>query len=220
MKVTKFAQSCILIESLGEKILIDPGSLLPSESTLKVWKEADAILITHKHFDHFDEESVRKLVMNKPSLRVYATKETASYYPNTKFEIIKEGNVLSCGEIKVEAVHAVHGYLPQLKNGKEANEAVGFIIDDGKKRLYHTGDTICFKNDYKCNIIMLPMNNHGVVMGPFEAALYAKETGAELVLPIHFDNPALPIDMKRAEEELKKNNLKYKILKIGESVEV
>jgi L-ascorbate metabolism protein UlaG (beta-lactamase superfamily) len=56
-------------------------------------------------------------------------------------------------------------------------------------------------------------------MSPFEAALFAKETNAELVIPIHYDNTKLPGDVKKMEEELKKNNLNYKFLKIGEIIE-
>jgi L-ascorbate metabolism protein UlaG (beta-lactamase superfamily) len=56
-------------------------------------------------------------------------------------------------------------------------------------------------------------------MGPFEAALFAKETGAKLVIPVHYDNPAYPIDLEKVREEFDKQELNYKILDTGESLE-
>ena len=39
------------------------------------------------------------------------------------------------------------------KSGGEIFENVGYILDDGYKRLYTTSDTINFNNDYKCDIL-------------------------------------------------------------------
>ena len=50
-------------------------------------------------------------------------------------------------DIKIEVVHAIHGYQPLLKGAKEVHENIGYIIDDESNRLYTTSDTICFKND-------------------------------------------------------------------------
>lgn len=89
-----------------------------------------------------------------------------------------------------------------------------------KKRVYLTSDTIGFKNEYECNVIFVPVCNHGLVLGPFEAALFAKETGAELVIPYHYDNPIYPVNLDEVKEEFDKQELNYKILNIKESVEI
>ncbi len=219
MKLTKFPQSCVLIETNGEKFLFDPGSISLNDSITNAWKEADYIFVTHKHFDHFDETAINK-IKNK-STKIYSTQEVVNKYPNTKFEIVKEKDIIDCKGIKIEVVKAIHGYIPALtQNNAEINENVGYILDDGKKRVYLTSDTICFKNNYKCNVILVPICNHGIVMGPFEAALFAKETNAELVIPIHYDNPKYPIDLEKAKEEFEKQKLNYKFLKIGETIEI
>jgi len=218
MKLTKFAQSCIMIESNEQKILIDPGAILLDEKTIQKWMHPDFILITHKHFDHFDENAIKKII--SPKTIIYASSETAKEYPSTKFEIVKERDKFNLGKIKVEVVKAVHGHHALMPKGKEVREAIGYILEINGKKLYHTGDTISFPNEYKCNILFVPFNNHGVCMGPFEAALFAKETGAELIIPIHFDNEKLPGDKEKFKIELEKNKLNYKFLKIGESIEI
>jgi len=218
MRLTKYGQSCVLIEEGRTKILIDPGTYLVTEEIIKAWRKADFVLVTHKHSDHFDETSMKRIISSK--IKFYSTKEVAQAYPSIKFRIVNKGQKFVLGKMTVEVVHAQHGYNTFLKGEKEVYNAVEYIIDNGLKKVYHTGDTICFSNNYKCNVICLPYNNHGVCMGPFEAALFAKETGAQLVLPIHSDSPKFPADSTKFEEELKKNNLNYKFLKIGESVEL
>ena len=134
--------------------------------------------------------------------------------------IVKEDDVLKFGNVKVEVVYAVHGYQPLLRGDKEIHENIGYIIDDGENRLYTTSDTICFKNDYKADILCVPVTGHGVTMSAFEAALYAKEVGAVLTIPIHMDNPMFPPDFEFIEEMFGKYEVEYEILENGESIEI
>ncbi|MBU1977421.1 MAG: MBL fold metallo-hydrolase, partial [Nanoarchaeota archaeon] len=150
----------------------------------------------------------------------YTTQEVAEAYPELSPNIVTVGNILNLDNIKIEVVKAVHGYIPLLKGGKEVHENAGFIIDDGGNRAYQTSDTLCFKNDYRCDVLFVPVCGHGLVMSPFEAALFAKETGAKLVIPIHYDNPKFPADLEDVEEQFDEQGLNYKFLKIEETIEV
>lgn len=216
MKITKFGQSCVLFETKGEKIIVDPGNLSVSDEMLTKCKNPDVILITHKHSDHCHIETINKLLGEKT--KVYTSKEVKKAYPELKAETVQQGYNISIGEIKIEVVKSFHGYVPFLKGDNEINEGIGFIVERGKK-VYFVGDSICFKNEYKCDVIFVPVCNHGLVMGPFEAALFAKETRAELVIPYHYDNPKYPTDMDKVKEEFEKAKLNYKFLEIGESIE-
>ncbi len=217
MKITKFPQSCLLIESEGKKILVDPGNLKYKDEYFDIWNSVDVILITHKHPDHCNVEVLEKL--NK-DISIYSTKEVADTYTGLNINIVKEDDVLKFGNVKVEVVYAVHGYQPLLRGDKEIHENIGYIIDDGENRLYTTSDTICFKNDYKADILCVPVTGHGVTMSAFEAALYAKEVGAVLTIPIHMDNPMFPPDFEFIEEMFGKYEVEYEILENGESIEI
>ena len=217
MKITKFPQSCLLIESEEKKILVDPGNLKYKDEYFDIWNSVDVILITHKHPDHCNVEVLEKL--NK-DISIYSTKEVADTYTGLNINIVKEDDVLKFGNVKVEVVYAVHGYQPLLRGDKEIHENVGYIIDDGENRLYSTSDTICFKNDYKADILCVPVTGHGVTMSAFEAALYAKEVGAVLTIPIHMDNPMFPPDFEFIEEMFGKYEVEYEILENGESIEI
>lgn len=215
MKITKYPQSCLLVEVNNKKILIDPGSLKYEERFLNAWRKADIILVTHKHFDHINASVLENL-----NISIYSTEEVQNAYPNLNINIVKESDVFNIDEIKIEVVKAVHGYNPLLKNGGEVFENVGYIIDDGNTKLYITSDTICFNNDYKADIVALPVTAHGLTMSSFEAALFAKELGAKLVLPIHMDNEKLPTDLEYMKKNFEKFDLNYKVLEIEESIEV
>ena len=217
MKITKFPQSCLLIETKGKKILIDPGNLKYKEEYFKIWNEVDIILITHKHSDHCNTEVLEKLDKN---IKIYSTQEVQDANKNLEINIVKENDIIKLDDIKVEVVHAVHGYHPLLKGEKEIYENVGYIVDDGENRLYTTSDTICFKNDYKADILCVPVTGYGVTMSAFEAALYSKEVGATLVLPTHMDNPAFPPNYDFIKEMFEKYNVEYEMLENDESIEI
>lgn len=215
MKITKYPQSCVMVEINNKKILIDAGGLKYQEKFLEAWRKADMILITHKHTDHIKANTLKEL--NVP---IYSTQEVQNEFPELNINIVKEKDTITFDDLKIEVVKAVHGYNPNLKDGKEVLENVGYIIDDGNHRFYSTSDTICFKNDYKADIVALPVTAHGLTMSSYEAALFARELEAELVLPVHMDNDMYPTDVNYLNENFKKFNIKYKLLDIEETIEI
>lgn len=204
-----------MIETNNKKVLIDPGSLKYQDKFLEDWKKVDVILITHKHRDHIKSDILKDI-----NIPIYSTQEVQDNYPEINFKIVKEKDTLDFGSIKIEVVKAIHGYNPLLKNGGEVFENVGYIIDDGTHRLYTTSDTICFKNDYKADIVALPVTGYGLTMTAFEASLYSKELHANLVLPIHMDNEKYPTNIKNMKENFDIYKINYKVLDIEESVEI
>ena len=107
-----------------------------------------------------------------------------------------------------------------ITNPNNIAKEKGYIIDDGQNRLYTTSDTICFKNDYKADILCIPVTGHGLTMSAFEASLYAKEIGAVLTIPIHMDNPIFPPDFDFIKEMFEKYEVEYEILDNDESIEI
>lgn len=50
IRVVKHHHACVMVEDETTRILVDPGQLAPAPSL----EGMDAVLITHRHFDHFD----------------------------------------------------------------------------------------------------------------------------------------------------------------------
>ncbi|MCP4356080.1 MAG: MBL fold metallo-hydrolase [Proteobacteria bacterium] len=210
MNLIKYPQSCFMLKTENKNILVDPGNLLYDDSFLDEWKKADYILITHRHGDHCYEDIIKKF-----DCPIYSTQQVQDVFSALNINIVKEGDVLNLDGIKVEVVKAEHGYIPWLKNGAEITENVGYIIEVESKRIYFTSDTICFDNDYKCDVLCAPVCGHGLVMSAFEAALFAKECEANLVIPHHMDNPKFQIKTEEVENTFKQHEVNYKILSIG-----
>lgn len=218
MKITKFPQSCLLIETKGKKILVDPGNLKYKEEYFDIWNAVDIILITHKHSDHCNTEILEKIDTN---IKIYSSNEVQNAHPTLHINIVKEKDIIDIeNKISIEVVHAEHGYIPPMKTGAKVIENIGYIIDDNETRVYITSDTICFQNEYKCDILCVPVSDYGVVMGAFEASLFAKETNAKLVIPLHADSPKYPVNFDFVKEMFDKNEIEYEILENDESIEI
>jgi L-ascorbate metabolism protein UlaG (beta-lactamase superfamily) len=218
MKITKFAQSSVMIETNDTKILVDPG-YLSSETEIEQMIGIDYVFVTHKHGDHFNEDIYNKI--KKETTKVYSTNEVATSNPGTQFEILKETDNLTFESFKVKVVKAVHGYQPFLTtNNAEINENVGYIFEIENKKLYFTSDSISFKNNYHCDILFVPTCNHGLVMDPFSAAQFAKATNTNLIIPIHNDNPKYLGDLEKIKEEFDKIKIEYAILEKSQSIEI
>lgn len=222
MKITKFNQSCLLVETKNKRILVDPGNIGYNEALLNDWKDIDYILITHRHPDHCNVEAINSIVKRDNS-RVYTTKEVADNTSLINPIIIKQGDVIDLVNVKVEVTKAIHGFLTIMKKvGGEIFENVGYIIDDGEKRLYVTSDTINFNNDYKCDILCMPFNGNGLTLGIIDGVMFAQDINPEIIIPVHMEHP-LPFmnpDLELLKSEIEKAGLKYQFLNLKQTIEV
>lgn len=55
MRITKFTHACVRIEHAGTTVVLDPGGFTGPDAV----DGADAVLITHEHFDHYDPANLR-----------------------------------------------------------------------------------------------------------------------------------------------------------------
>jgi L-ascorbate metabolism protein UlaG (beta-lactamase superfamily) len=222
MKITKYPQSCVLIETNGKKILIDTGTLLEGIVEPIEFKDIDMMLLTHRHGDHCFPEYIKIVKENNPNMIILANSEVSSILSEKEIEseTVKIGDVKEFDDIKIEVVEAIHGYNVMMEDSGFPKENNGFVIDDGKLRVYHCSDTICFRNEIKADVILVPISGHAVVMEPTVAVEFCQEINPKFVIPIHYDSPKHPRGTEKFEEEIKKTNLKYKILKNKESIKV
>src|SRR3712207_1110764 len=187
----------------GEQILIDPflanNPQTPEE--LKQVGELDTMLITHGHFDHFEDAIP---VARETGALAVANFEIFAYLQSEGIEIampMQKGGTSQVGGIKVTATHAFHSSSIQTEDGSliYGGEPVGYIVEfESGFKLYHAGDTAIFGDMqligelYRPDLAFLPIGNQ-VVMSPFEAAHAARLLGVRHVVPIHYGTfPFLP----------------------------
>jgi L-ascorbate metabolism protein UlaG (beta-lactamase superfamily) len=75
VKLTKFPHACVRIEEHGGVLVVDPGTFSDAAAALR---GADAVLITHEHADHVDQDALRAAAAEQPGLAVWTHPEVAA----------------------------------------------------------------------------------------------------------------------------------------------
>lgn len=137
MRVTRLGHACLLVETSGTRVLVDPGAFSDTWHDLD---DVDAVLITHQHIDHVDVGRTASLVQ-RTGARVWAE---ASVVPALGGEGVEAasaavGDRIDLGALQVEVAGGVHAEIyrsiPRIGN-------VGYVFAEADgPRLYHPGDS-------------------------------------------------------------------------------
>jgi len=203
-RITYLGHSTFRITTPGdEQIIIDPflTNNPQTPDDLKRVGELDTILITHGHFDHFDDAESLTAQTGASTLSNF---EIMSYLQRQGVETaqpIMKGGTAEIGGIKVTATHAQHGSSIALDDGTfiYGGEPLGYVIEfESGFKLYHAGDTNLFGDMqligelYNPDIAMLPIGDR-LTMGPLEAAHAVRLLGVNHVIPMHYSTDVMPI---------------------------
>ncbi|WP_369215707.1 MBL fold metallo-hydrolase [Streptomyces flavofungini] len=177
MKLTKHAHACVSLEKDGDRLVIDPGTFTPDAA--EAVAQADAVLVTHEHFDHFDEDLVAAALDARPELQVYGTAAVAEALGGRagRVHTVAAGDSFTVGSLGV-TVHGhrhapVHADIPCPDN-------VGYLVGDGA--VYHPGDAY-FVPEASVRTLLLPTSGPWTKLS--EAADYVRAVKPERVLQIH-----------------------------------
>lgn len=79
MKLTKFQHACVLVEDDQHTALFDPGEFARQSGVLNIdiLTKLDFVLITHEHFDHYDEELITQIIAKFPVVKFYTNPSVA-----------------------------------------------------------------------------------------------------------------------------------------------
>lgn len=168
----------------GLSVIIDPYKISSS-------KEVDIILITHEHFDHLSSEDLKKVIGPKTiAISMQMCAEALSTMGIAEVRIVKAGDVLDVKGIRIEAVESynINKFKePGLVFHPREDGKLGFVIDFGGVRVYHSGDTddIPEMANIKADIALLPVSGT-YVMTAEEAAEAVKKIEPNLAIPMHY----------------------------------
>ncbi len=178
-RITVNTQSSIRIDADGLIIRIDPYGITGEPH------DADIVLITHAHYDHFSPDDISKVSKDGTVFAAPA---------GMKKELVKEGIaspvLLSPGDtveiagIKVETVCA---YNSGKMFHPRSNGWLGYIVTVNGKRIYAAGDTDALKEleSVKCDVALVPIGGT-YTMDYKEAASLVNTIRPEAVIPIHY----------------------------------
>ena len=176
MRIKKLGHCCLVIEVDSKRIMTDPGSYTIEEQIKE--RDIDLILITHEHGDHLHIESLKKILINNPNVKIITNNGVGKLLEEAgiKYEVLENKISKKFFSVEFEAHDCKHEeiykeYL-QVQN-------TGYFIN---KRLFYPGDSFC--NPGKpVEIIALP------VAGPWtkvkDFMRYVLDVKPKVCFPVH-----------------------------------
>jgi L-ascorbate metabolism protein UlaG (beta-lactamase superfamily) len=165
----------------------------------------DWVICTHRHSDHMDPETLAPLAHENELCRFLVPKAEVAWaiklgLPQERVIGVNDGDDNILGDrIRLRAVASAHEEFKINKRGE--HHFLGYVLDMGMIRLYHSGDGIPYPGlvkkleKYQIDVGLLPINGRGAlrksenIPGNFtlkEAIGLCDEAGIDVLLGHHF----------------------------------
>lgn len=174
------------IRITGEKtIYCDPFKVKEN------YKDADIVLITHEHFDHYSPEDIAKV----------AKEETILVVPESMKEQVPRAVTIQPGETKTICgieVMAIPAYNVGKPFHTKDKEWVGYIIKMDDNVIYIAGDTDINEDNLKvnCKVALVPIGGT-YTMDAQKAAEFVNTIKPEVAIPVHYGSVAGDISCEK-----------------------
>ncbi len=179
-KIDVFKQNSIRIKSDVGTIYIDPFKI--DDET----HDADFILITHDHYDHFSSEDIARVKKDTTVLVVPEKMEAKAVKESgiKEIETVKPGTYHEIGNLELETIPMYNILKPFHP---KAAGWVGYILKINGKRIYIAGDTDATKEakEVICDIALVPIGGT-YTMDAKKAAELVNEINPEVAIPTHY----------------------------------
>jgi N-acyl-phosphatidylethanolamine-hydrolysing phospholipase D len=245
VKLHWIGHATLLLQIYDKWILTDPNFSESLGFVIKRYVEPpaklndlpsiDAVVISHTHFDHLDQSTLRSLKLRG---KLFVPQGGGFYIPSVHEKNLVEVNPWDShdsNQIKITAVPARHfGGRWLIDNLWDGDPYTGYVIQYKDVTVYFAGDTGYQKSAFKeigskfnIDIALLPVGpskgpNNPVHINPTEAVDTFLDLKAKLLIPMHFGTfyrdmeSELPT-LSQAMEPLGKKAI---ILSIGDSFEL
>ncbi len=177
MEINVITQSAIKIKE-DKIIYFDPYQIKDK------YKDADYIFITHDHYDHYDEESIKNIMTEKTKIIIPICLLEKIKKITTNYLAVLPNNKYSIDDIYFETISSYNinkPYHPKEKN------YVGYKMKIGNEYIYVLGDTDLTEEvlNTKADICFVPLGGT-YTMNVEEAAKYINKIRPRLAIPIHY----------------------------------
>jgi len=179
MRLTHLGHACLLVETGGQRLLVDPGVF--SQGIVDV-TGLNVILVTHQHADHVDLQRLPAILEANPQARLYAEPQAAAVMAEAGIgsEHTVAGEELSFGRVLVMPVGEKHALineaLPRIGN-------LGVVIRaEGEPTLFHPGDAYDAAPG-QVDILAVPLNAPWTASR--ETVAFAQRIAPQVSIPIH-----------------------------------
>ena len=202
MKIEIFTQSAIKL--IGNVIIyFDPFKID------KYYNDADYIFITHDHYDHYDEESIKKVLKRETTIIVPKILKDKIKKFNINKVIVEPNNNYVLDNIKFNTTFAYN--INKKFHPREA-KYVGYILDINNTTYYIMGDTDLLEENkfIKTDVCFVPIGGT-YTMDVIDASKYINYIKPKIAIPIHYGSIVGSIDLKDEFKKLIDKDIKVDI---------
>jgi L-ascorbate metabolism protein UlaG (beta-lactamase superfamily) len=175
VRITKYPQSCLLVETGAARLLIDPGTFVTAVYDAAEFGEVDAVLYTHRHADHFDASLLDPLA--EAGARFVGNADVASLIERHEVTVLDDRDTTTIAGVSVQAFDIPHCVMV---DGSPGPPNLGFVVEGA---LLHPGDGLDAPAEVE--IVAAPIAGPSVSM--HDAYRLVAAAGASQVIPIHYD---------------------------------
>jgi L-ascorbate metabolism protein UlaG (beta-lactamase superfamily) len=178
-RFTWFRQAAMRYAGDGMTIYIDPWGTTPDD------EKADLILITHAHSDHLQPAEIERL--STAGTKLVAPADVARELSGD-VTAVAPGESHEVAGVRFETVPAYNVVEHRLRAHPKANKWVGYVIELGGHRYYHSGDTDAIPEleSLSTDVAMVCIGGDPYTMGPQEAGGLVRAMGPQLAVPMHY----------------------------------
>ncbi len=148
MRITKQEHACLILESSGKTLVIDPGVFT---TALVGLTEVVAVVITHEHGDHWTADQLTRILKSSPDAKLYGPEGVALAATDFDITIVKSGDTINAVPFSLRFFgekHAViHSSIPIVDN-------VGVLVNDA---LYYPGDSFTVPEGVEVDVLAAPV---------------------------------------------------------------
>lgn len=228
MKLTYFGHSAFQLDVGGAIVQIDPfitDNPLASAVTSAERLEADAILLTHAHGDHFGDT---------PAIAARTGALVVSNYEITQYMASRHGHentqpLNTGGKIDLPWGRVTYTWVrhsSSFPDGTYGGNPGGFIIEAEGKCLYISGDTAPFfemtwiGETHDIDVAVLPIGDV-FTMGHDGSIRAAGMLGAGMIVPCHYNTfPPIETDTEAWSERMRASGQTPHVMDPGQSLTI
>ena len=217
LEIRYLGHSAVWLSDGKTKVVIDPfltGNPVAPVGVGEV--QADLILVTHAHGDHFGDA----VALSKKGGTVVSTFEIATYAEKhgAKAVPMNIGGTYRFPGGWLKWFPAWHS--SSFPDGTYGGMPMGVVVELGGKRIYHAGDTALFSDmrligELQLDLALLPIGDH-FTMGPEDALKALDLLRPKRVVPIHYNTfPPIQQDGEAFARRAKERGVEGHALKPG-----